>query len=73
MKKTYSLENLDCANCAAKMERNILKIEGVQSATVSFFAQKLVLEGDGDRWDEILREVCDAIRRVDADCSVKLK
>ena len=46
MKKTYAMENLDCANCAAKMEKAILKIDGVKSATVSFFAQKLVLEAE---------------------------
>lgn len=71
MKKTFSLENLDCANCAAKMEKAISKIDGVQSATVSFFAQKLVLEADDNRWDEIVDEVCRAVKHVDADCSVK--
>ena len=72
MKKTFTLNDLDCANCAAKMERAILKIDGVKSATVSFFAQKLVLEADDERWEEILRLACEAIRRVDSDCSVNL-
>ena len=71
MKKTFSLDNLDCANCAAKMEKAISKIDGVQSATVSFFAQKLVLEADDNRWDEIVDEVRRAVKHVDADCSVK--
>ncbi len=71
MKKTFSLDNLDCANCAAKMEKAISKIDGVQSATVSFFAQKLVLEADDNHWDEIVDEVCRAVKHVDADCSVK--
>ena len=71
MKKTFRMQELDCANCAAKMERAILKIEGVQSATVSFFAQKLVLEADDDRWDEIVEEVCQAVRLVDRHCSVE--
>lgn len=73
MKKTFAMENLDCANCAAKMEKNILKIDGVRSATVSFFAQKLVLEGDDARWDEIVKEACKAVSRVDADCKVIVK
>lgn len=73
MKKTFSMENLDCANCAAKMEKNILKIDGVTAATVSFFAQKLVLEGDDARWDEIVKEACAAVKRVDADCKVIIK
>lgn len=72
MKKTFTMTDLDCANCAAKMEKSILKIEGVKSATVSFFAQKLVLEGDDDRWEEILNEVKKAISRVDPDCSVNI-
>lgn len=72
MKKTFDMIDLDCANCAAKMEKNILKIEGVTSATVSFFAQKLVLEADDSRFDEILKEVCTAVKKVDPDCSVKI-
>ena len=73
MKKTFAMDNLDCANCAAKMEREIARIEGVSAVTVSFFAQKLVLEGDDDRWDAIVKEACKAVRRVDADCSIILK
>lgn len=70
MKKTFSLEDLDCANCAAKMEKAIAKIEGVKSVTVSFFAQKLILEAEDDRWDEIVKQACDAVRKVDTDCRV---
>ena len=73
MKKTFAMENLDCANCAAKMEKNILKINGVKAATVSFFAQKLILEADDDRWDEIVKEACVAVSRVDSDCKVIVK
>ena len=73
MKKTFSMSNLDCANCAAKMEKAILKIDGVTSATVSFFSQKLVLEADDDKWDAVVREVCAAVKKVDADCSVIVK
>ena len=73
MKKTFSMNNLDCANCAAKMEKAILKIDGVTSATVSFFAQKLVLEAEDDKWDEAVRQACAAVKKVDADCSVIVK
>ena len=72
MKKTFDMIDLDCANCAAKMEKSIQKIDGVRSATVSFFAQKLVLEADDDRFDQILREASAAVKRVDPDCSIKL-
>ena len=50
MKKVYRLEDLDCANCAAKMERAISKIEGVQSASVSFLMQRLAVEADEARF-----------------------
>lgn len=73
MKKTFAMENLDCANCAAKMEKAILKIDGVRGATVSFFAQKLVLEAEDDQWDEVVKQACAAVKRVDADCSVIVK
>ncbi len=73
MKKTFSMENLDCANCAAKMEKAILKLDGVKSATVSFFAQKLVLEAEDEKWDEIVRGACEAVRRVDGDCRIIVK
>lgn len=73
MKKTFSLVDLDCANCAAKMEQKIAKIDGVQSVTVSFFAQKLILEADDARWDEIVKQACDAVHKVDADCQVIVK
>ena len=73
MKKTFAMEDLDCANCAAKMEKAINKIDGVNSATVSFFAQKLVLDADDARWDDIVREACEAVRRVDRNCKVIVK
>ena len=44
MKKKYNLTDLDCANCAAKMEDAIKKIDGVNNATVSFMAQKLTID-----------------------------
>jgi len=73
MKKTYMLEDLDCANCAAKMERNIKKIPGVTDATVSFLTQKLTIETEGDSLDEIMKEVVKVVRKVEPDCIVHLK
>ena len=54
MKKVYRLEELDCANCAAKMERAINELPGVEKATVNFMAQKLVLTAEESRYQEIL-------------------
>ena len=48
MKKKFKLTDLDCANCAAKMEDAIRKIEGVENASVSFMTQKMTIEADDD-------------------------
>lgn len=71
MKKTYQLENLDCANCAAKMETAINRIEGVDKATVSFMTQKLTVETSGDI-EKIMAEVIKVISKVEPDCEVIL-
>ena len=57
MKKVIRLEDLDCANCAAEMENCIRKINGINSASVSFMNQKMILEIEEDRTEEILKEV----------------
>lgn len=72
MKKNFKLEGLDCANCAAKIEKNVKKLDGVKDATVSFFAQKLVLEAEDEKFDEIVKEVAALVHRVDPDCTMVL-
>ena len=57
MKKVFRLENLDCANCAAKMERGIQKISGVTYASVSFMTQKLTIEAEDTTFDQVMDEV----------------
>ena len=71
MKKVYRLENLDCANCAAKMERGILKIDGVSQATVSFLSQKMTIEAEDERFEEIMDEVIKVCKKVEPDCIIK--
>lgn len=70
MKKTFKLIDLDCANCAAKMENNIRKIDGVANATVSFMAQKMTVEADDDRFESIMDEVVKVCRKVEPDCEI---
>ena len=70
MKKTLRLRDLDCANCAAKMENAINKLEGVQNATVNFMTQRLTLEADDARFDEVLKEAVRVCRKVEPDCTV---
>ena len=66
MKKSYKLAELDCANCAAKMETAINKIPGVNKATVSFMTQKL-------KFESILKEASSAISKIEPDCSIIIK
>ena len=72
MKKTFKLEDLDCANCAAKMEAAINKIDGVQKATVSYMAQKMTIEADDAVFDRVVKDAVKAIARVEPDCRVIL-
>jgi copper chaperone CopZ len=73
MKKTFVMEDLDCAHCAAKMEEAIRKLDGVKSVTVSYIAQKFVLEAEDQRFDEILAEAVKICRKVEPDCRILVK
>lgn len=73
MKKTFRMIDLDCANCAAKMERAIQNIDGVTSATVSFMTQKLTLEADDARFDQIVKDAVKACKKVEPDCEIVVK
>ncbi len=70
MKKNYRLENLDCANCAAKMERAVAKIDGVDSVSISFMGQRMSIDADESRFDKIMDDVVKACKRVEPDCKI---
>ena len=70
MKKKFKLEDLDCANCAAKMEEGIKKIPGVNDANVSFMSQKMMVDADDERFDEIMKEVVAVCAKVEPDCKI---
>ena len=71
MKKTYNVE-VDCPNCAAKMEEAIKKIEGVADANVSFMTQKMTIDAEESRFDEIMKEVVAVCRKVEPDCIIQM-
>lgn len=73
MKKTFKLIDLDCANCAAKMEDAIKKIDGVTNASVSFMSQKMTLEADDARFDDIVKEAVKVCKKVEPDCEIVVK
>ena len=73
MKKVFKLEDLDCANCAAKMEAAINKLPGVEKATVSFMTQKMTIEAADEVFDEVVQAAVKCISKVEPDCRVILK
>ena len=70
MKKKFKLQDLDCANCAAKMEEAIKKIEGVNDASMSFMTQKLTIDVADERFDAIMDEVVRVCAKVEPDMKI---
>ena len=73
MKKKFKLQDLDCANCAAKMEDAIKKIPGVNDANVSFMMQKMTVDAEDDKFDAIMEEVVRVCEKVEPDCKILMK
>ena len=73
MKKILKMQDLDCANCAAKMEDAVRKIHGVQSVSISFMTQKMIIELDGNESEKILKEVVKVCKKVEPDCEILIK
>lgn len=72
MTKTYKLKDLDCANCAAKIEHSIKKMPGVDDATVSFMTQKLTITAAQEPSSEMLSEISKLITKIEPDCSLMI-
>lgn len=72
MKKVIAMQDLDCANCAAKMEQAIKKIEGVTSVSINFMTQKMTLEVADDNFDEIIAKIKATIKKIEPDCKLKI-
>ena len=70
MKKKFKLQDLCCANCAAKMENGIQKIPGVQNANINFMMQKLTVEADDDKFDQDMEEVVKLCKKIEPDCTI---
>ena len=70
MKKKFKLQDLDCANCAAKMEEAIKKLPGVHDASVSFMTQKLMVDAEDAQFDDIMKQVADVCAKVEPDCEI---
>ena len=72
MKKTFKLEELDCANCAAKMEDAVKRIPGVVEASISFMQQRLTIEADDAQFGDIMKTVQKTMKKIEPDVWVVL-
>lgn len=70
MKKVFKLKELGCANCAAKMEREIAKLKGVDEVRVNFMTQKLTLSADDASFNDIVSRAQEIMKRVEPDCTI---
>lgn len=71
MKSKYRVKGLDCANCASQLERAIQKIDGVEKANISFMAQKMELEYDDTKKEEIIQNVKKIIKKEEPDVTIE--
>ena len=71
MKKVYLMENLECAHCASKMEQAIGKLEGVESVSVSFLTQKIILNAEESKLEQIITEAQKICKKIEPDCIIK--
>ena len=71
MKYNFKIKGIDCANCAAELERAIQKVEGVDNATISFMTEKMVIECDDNAKEEVMQKVQKVIKKEEPDCTIK--
>ena len=72
MKKTFKIEDLCCANCAAKIEESINKLEDVESANINFITQKLIINADESKFDGIMKQAVKIAKKIEPDCRIVL-
>ncbi len=72
MKKIFKMNDLDCAHCADRMEQAIAKIDGVSSVSVNFMAQKMVIEAEDLKFDEIMKQAQKEVKKIDSACEIVL-
>lgn len=71
MTKAFTLENLDCANCAAKLERKLAKVPGVENVNVTFMTKKMVIEAAESEMARIVGEATKIITKLEPQVVVK--
>ena len=71
MKFKFKIKGLDCANCAAELERAIQKVEGIETATISFMTEKMQWEFDESQKEEIINRVKKVIKKEEPDVTIE--
>ena len=71
MKLKFKIKGLDCANCAAELERAIQKVDGVESATNSYMAERMTIEIDEERKEEVIEKVNKVVKKEEPDVTLK--
>ena len=72
MTKVFRLKDLDCANCAVKMENCIKKLDAIDHVSVNFLTQKMMIEADEKDFDHVMQEVVKICKRVEPDCKIMM-
>ncbi len=70
MRKSFKLDEIDCANCANKLQDALAKLDGVEKVSVNFLTQKLTLTAPDDRFDEVLDRVVKLTADIEPDCEI---
>ena len=71
MKCNFKIKGLDCANCAAELERAIQKVDGVDTATINFMGEKMVLEINEDDKEDVMKKVKKVIKKEEPDVTLE--
>ena len=71
MKNKFKIKGLDCANCAAKLESEIQKVEGVNEASISFMTERLVIECEENEKQEVMDKVKKVIKKEEPDVTIE--
>ena len=70
MRKSYRLDEIDCANCARKLQDELARVDGVDAVSVNFMTQKLTLSAADDRFDDVLGRVVALAAKIEPDCEI---
>lgn len=71
MKYNFKIKGIDCANCAANLERELQKVDGVENATISFMAERLVIECDSSNKEETMKKVKKVIKKEEPEATIE--